>query len=285
LKAFRVRVPPQAEDDATAVLWEAGTAGIEVQPQSPDCIALLAYFSTEVTTEALQRALAPLAGPVLVEATEVPDVDWVARFREGFRAFRAGGFEVVPVWDTEGEADRGPEAAAAANRLVVDPGRAFGTGTHETTRLCLRALEQEAARQPLGRVLDVGAGTGLLGVAAARRGARLVAGVDNDPEAVHSVRRHAGLNGVRLLAVLGDGGRPFQAEAFDLVLANLMAPLLLERRDELVRLLAPRAALVLSGLLLADVTEVSQAYAGLGPPSTETDGEWAALVFRKEKAA
>jgi ribosomal protein L11 methyltransferase len=285
MKAFRVVVAAEDEEAATAVLWEAGTAGIEIQAAPAGRVALLSYFADErLTREALGAALSDLPGPPLVEPAEVPDVDWVARFREGFRAFRAGAFDVVPVWemgDSPADSADSEGDGLRRDRLVVDPGRAFGTGTHETTRLCLRALEDEAARRPLGRVVDVGAGTGLLGVAAARRGAQFVVGVDNDPEAVASVKRHAALNDVRLEAVLGDGGRPFRPGVFDLVLANLMAPLLLERRDEIVSLLAPSGTLVLSGLLLSDVHEVVPAYAHVGAPSRAADGDWAALVFRR----
>jgi ribosomal protein L11 methyltransferase len=204
----------------------------------------------------------------------VPVVDWVARFRESFRAFRAGSFEVAPVWDVPG--GRNP---SDPNLLIVDPGRAFGTGTHETTRLCLEAIEAEGARGQIRRVLDVGTGTGLLAVAAAKRGATLVAGVDNDPEATAAARRHAALNEVALHVVQGDGGAPFQPSAFDLVLANLMAPLLIERRRELTALVARGGALVVSGLLESDVAEVSAAYETCGAPFVRTDGEWAALRF------
>jgi ribosomal protein L11 methyltransferase len=98
------------------------------------------------------------------------------------------------------------------------------------------------------------------------------------------VVRHAALNETPVHAVLGDGGRPLRPGAFDLVLANLMAPLLLERRDELAALLSPTGTLVLSGLLLSDLHEVVPAYAQVGSPRREEDGDWAALVFRREGA-
>jgi ribosomal protein L11 methyltransferase len=243
-------------------------------------LALIAYFPDETTDKEVRSALDPLCSSgrikgVSIEGVAVPEVDWVARFREGFRAFRAGSFDVAPVWDVP--AGRAPSDPTL---LIVDPGRAFGTGTHETTRLCLEAIEAEGTRRPMGRVLDVGTGTGLLAVAAAKRGARIVAGVDNDPEATAVARRHAALNEVTLHVVQGDGGAPFQSAAFDLVLANLMAPLLIERRRELAGLLAKGGALVVSGLLETDVDEVQAAYEACGAPSVRTDGEWAALHFR-----
>jgi ribosomal protein L11 methyltransferase len=202
----------------------------------------------------------------------VPEVDWVARFRENFRSFRAGRFLVAPPWDLPAE----PESPEV---LLVDPGRAFGTGTHETTRLCLGALEELAARRPLGRALDLGSGTALLAVAAARLGARACWASDIDPEAVSASRHHARLNGVRLSVVRADGGRGFRPGSFDLVLANLMALLLVDRAAEISALLAPGGALVLSGLLLDDVPHVRDAFAACGAPLERQDGEWAALVY------
>ena len=274
MRAFRVDVRAVDEDETVGFLWEAGTLGIEVQAASEGRVALLAYFDDRTTPADIVAALLQVADCGPVEAVAVPEVDWVARFREGFRGFRTGSFEVVPVWDVPSGRSPGDPGL-----LVVDPGRAFGTGTHETTRLCLAALEMRAAARSLGRVLDVGTGTGLLAVAAAKRGASLVVGVDNDPQATLAAAHHASLNGVALCVVQADGGRAFQPGAFDLVLANLMAPLLVERRDELVALLARPGALVLSGLLDTDVAEVKAAYASLGPPAVRSDGEWAALIF------
>ena len=130
-------------------------------------------------------------------------------------------------------------------------------------------------------MLDVGTGTGLLAVAAAKLGASLVVGTDNDPEASASARRHAALNRVSISVVQADGGRPFRTGGFDVVLANLMAPLLLERRSELASLLTRDGTLILSGLLDTDVAEVTAVYDGLGPPQVHADGEWAALVFTR----
>jgi ribosomal protein L11 methyltransferase len=163
----------------------------------------------------------------------------------------------------------------------VDPGRAFGTGTHETTRLCLMALEEEtSARGPGDRLLDVGTGSGILAIAAALLGWRRVTGVEVDPEALESARVHARLNRAHPAFVLGDGGAPFRPGSFTLVVANITAPLLRERRAEIGGLLAPGGTLVLSGLLATDVRDVAAAYASLGSIDTRVDGEWAALRVR-----
>ncbi len=267
LGAFRVRIRASEEEWATAQLWEAGCSGIEIRPGDASTLELLAYFPDPPEVAALQ-VLLPSSD---IHPAEVPQVDWVARFREGFRPFRAGRFRVVPAWDPK---------TAADDLLVVDPGRAFGTGTHETTRLCLAALEALAARRPLGRTLDLGAGTGILAIAASRLGARPVVASDLDPEATAAARCHAGLNSARLAVVRADGGRAFQPAAFDLVLANLMALLLVNRSLEIRRLVAPGGALVLSGLLLGDdVDLVRHAFDSCGEPTVLRDGEWAALVY------
>jgi ribosomal protein L11 methyltransferase len=203
-----------------------------------------------------------------VESVPVPDVDWVKSFREGFRAFDVGPFRVVPVWEAV------PHSGLV---LRVDPARAFGTGTHETTRLCLLALERLAHERPLERVLDLGAGTGILAVAAARLQARRVAATDLDPEATASIRHHARLNDVEVLVVQADGGRAFKTGRFDLVLANLTAPLLSERAEEIMALVAARGRLVLSGLLETETQDVLTTYRVFPLLSRSIAGEWAAL--------
>jgi ribosomal protein L11 methyltransferase len=271
MKAFRVRVPDEHEDWASAVLWEQGTEGVEVANAEGEA-RLLAYFRDDVVSHDLEAALAGVPGAAL-EAVEVPEVDWVARFRDHFRGFAAGPFWIAPVWDV-------PDARAAV--IVVDPGRAFGTGTHETTRLCLTALAARANQRPLGRLLDVGTGTGILAIAGLRLGARLAVGVDLDPQSTESAWRHAALNRAAVYVVRGDGAAAFRAASFDTVVANISAPLLRERRAELCRLLAPGGVLVLSGLLTTDVPELRASYGAEGALSLLEDGEWSALVVSRD---
>ena len=264
-------IPADDEDAATAVLWEQGTLGIEVRGEGRLGDAeLLAYFPDVPGLEpALAAALVPLPRARLQRA-EVPDVDWVARFREGFRAFDAAGFVVTPPWELAGS------PMGSRDVLVVDPGRAFGTGTHESTRLCLGLLRDLAQRGPLGRVLDLGTGSGILAVAAARLGARTATAVDLDPEAVAAARRHARLNAVELRLVRADLAAPLMPGAFDLVLANIAAPLVVERRHEILALGAP--VIVLSGLLATDAETMRTVYASAGRIEVRRDGEWAALL-------
>lgn len=266
---FEVVVPSDREDEASVVLWEHGTVGVQVEPRPGGMVALTASFPDDPATHGALRAA--LAGAT-IRALTLPDVDWVARFREDFRAFDASGFTVVPEWDGRKPGER---------TILIDPGRAFGTGTHQTTRLCLAFLVDEAGRRAIPRVVDVGAGTGILAVAALRLGARLSVATDFDPEASASAALHGRLNEVPLRVVEADGGRPFRAGSFDVVLANLMAPLLIERADELAALGARDAVLVLSGLLTEDVDAVARAYGRFGAVESRTDGEWAALRVRR----
>jgi ribosomal protein L11 methyltransferase len=269
--AYRVVVSAAEEDGAVAALWEAGTLGLQVVGEG-ERIALVAYFERAATTLAALRAR--LAGAE-VQPAAVPEVDWVARFREAFSAFDVAGFRVVPAWEAP--------AALPPDVLVVDPGRAFGTGTHETTQLCLRAVAELAPRG-LRRVLDLGCGTGLLGIAAARLGAGLVVALDHDPEAVAAARRHAALNRVALALVRGDGGGALRPGSFDLVLANLAAAVLVERRQEVAALVAPGGAAVLSGLLAEERHELAEAFGRYGRVEARVDGEWAALLLRRDAA-
>lgn len=265
-------VPAEDEDAATALLWEDGTSGIEVRDGGEDRVSLLAYFPDAPDLEQrLSTRLATLRGARLQPAA-VPDVDWVARFRDGFRTFRAAGFTITPAWES-GARSRSPEC------LTVDPGRAFGTGTHESTRLCLGLLRELAARAPLGRVLDLGAGSGILGIAAARLGARSVTAVDLDPEAVASARHHARLNAVDLRLVQADLADAMRPGAFDLIVANISAALLRQRRDGVLALEAP--TLVLAGLLASDVPALRDAYERAGALQTRRDGEWVALLVSR----
>jgi ribosomal protein L11 methyltransferase len=169
-------------------------------------------------------------------------------------------------------------APAGGVRVVIEPGLAFGTGDHPTTGLCLEALDVFLQRNPDASVLDVGTGSGVLAIAARKLGAGLVVATDNDPVAVRVARENAAANGV-LIDV-----RPEIPEGvvFDLVLANILANTLVELAPRLMAALAPRARLVLSGILEGQIREVTVAYRPslqLRPPSVE--GDWACLELER----
>jgi ribosomal protein L11 methyltransferase len=280
-KAISARLPANHEDLATALLLELGSTGLEVRYPVPGLVELLAYFPADcwdppgtgpqaALADRVLQALRDLDDTAEVRSTEVEETDWVAHFRETFGSFSVGRFHVAPIW--------APEPPPPDQVLLrVDPGRAFGTGTHETTQLCLSALDELAAQGSLGRVLDLGTGSGLLGVAAVRLGAPYVVGSDIDEAALGSARRHAEINRVSLQLVLSDGCAAFRDRSFDLIVANLTLPLLLTQRHEMRRVCRSGGSIVLSGLLLDDVDEARAGFAALGETVVTRSGEWAAV--------
>ncbi|HET9822812.1 MAG TPA: 50S ribosomal protein L11 methyltransferase [Burkholderiaceae bacterium] len=184
----------------------------------------------------------------------VPDADWVRITQAQFGPVEVTPtFWIVPSWH---------EPAASAERVIrLDPGLAFGTGTHPTTRMCLRWIATHA--RPWPRVLDYGCGSGILAIGAALHGAREVDAVDIDVAAIDATRANARANGVSLRA-----GPPELAHGrYDLLLANILAKPLTLLAPLLVRHLAPGAHLVLAGILERQADELRAAYA----PAVELD--------------
>jgi ribosomal protein L11 methyltransferase len=200
---------------------------------------------------------------------EIPDQDWHARWREGLTPVRAGRWTVTPSW----------HATGADTELVIDPGQAFGTGHHETTVTCLEALDD----LPLAgrRLLDLGTGTAILAIAAARRGADVVA-VDLDPLAVHAAQENAERNGVRLDVRLGGIGT-VDGERFDVVVANLDSATLTGLAPGLAALLSAGGHLIASGVGNARASHVVDALRNAGLNVSATTGhEWSLLRARPE---
>jgi len=214
------------------------------------------------------------AGESLVEvvATEVPD-DWADRWQDFHKPLLVGGrIWLRPLWEEpkEGTID-----------TVVDPGRAFGTGAHPTTRLCLELLlDLEAAGEAGGALTDLGSGSGVLAIAAAKLGWDPVRGCDHEGAAVEAARANAAANGVAVEFERRDlrQGLPGLAPT---VAANLTAPVLKAVAARLDRDRAPWT-LVCSGLLPAELDEAAAAFApaGLAEAERRIDGDWAALLLR-----
>ncbi len=224
---------------------------------------------------------------------EIPD-DWHERWKQFHRPVLIGAppqaddarsaipsLHVRPPWEAASAPGGGP-----VREIVIDPGQAFGTGAHASTRLCLELLLALAAsQQPSGRLLDVGTGSGVLAIAAAGLGYRPVLGLDHEQESVDAARENAAVNGVEIEIRRFDLRRqtlPWmdRAGASDgppVVLANLLRPLLLELAAAMPT--AP-AHLIAGGLLCEEVDEVSQAFAGrlrLRERERRTSGGWAAV--------
>lgn len=264
-----------AEDEASGALWNAGCAGLTIQTTSERGLEIVSFFENPDEHLAAVREIAETLGGSAA-LVEIPDVDWVKNFRETFTAFDVPPFRVVPEWDVPRHDKTG------VINLIVDPGRAFGTGTHESTQLCLRALGDLASSIPRdARVLDIGCGTSILAIAAHKLGAARVVACDIDDEATRSSVQHAARNGVNLSVVQSDVTLPFRAQSFDLVFANLMAGLLRARAEEISTVLRIHGQLVLAGILISEIDEVSHAFEELSLLTTLKQGEWASLVFRK----
>ncbi len=257
-------------------LMEAGADGTETNDSGANVI-VSGYFADTPEIEAVRSALLEALRIYSFESTSlidlktraVPDRDWLAEWKKGWQPVEVGRFIVAPPWS---------EITAAPARIVIriEPGMAFGTGTHETTRLCLKAIEKYFRG---GSFLDVGTGTGILAIAAAKMSldARVEA-VDTDAEAVEIARENARLNGVGRQIDFRAGSVTEETSSADLVCANLTAPVIVELLPSLLGATCGR--LVLSGILAEQSELVQSRLLELGADSFEIDqdGEWIALV-------
>ncbi len=259
-----VRAPAAHAEEVLGAMIELAPSGIE-QVDHGDTVEFAVYGAPGELPE-LEVGEAEVAGVrVVVSGTEVRD-DWEERWKAFHRPVLVGGRVYVrPPWE---------QPASAEIDIVIDPGRAFGTGAHATTRLCLELLLDV---QPGGSVVDLGCGSGVLAIAAARLGFGPVVALDADRLAVEATERNAAANSVALDRVGRANLREQAPPAADLVLANLMRPLLL-RVAQLMA--APPAALIVSGLLDHEADEVAAAFAPLREVRRVSDQGWSALLLR-----
>ena len=205
----------------------------------------------------------------------VHEADWAEAWKAHFPILRLGRRLVVrPTWLT---VEPRPDDVV----IDLDPGMAFGTGLHPTTRLCLAATEVVADRGALrgARVLDVGCGSGILAIAAAKLGASSVLGLDSDPIAIEATRANAATNGLGDRISAREGSLPSREPAHDVVLANLIASVLIALAQPLRDELRPDGTLVASGIFVDREDEVRSAFAGAGLDVTArtAEGDWVAL--------
>jgi ribosomal protein L11 methyltransferase len=262
-----VRAPAEAAEQVLAGLLELAPSGVE--QVDGDEVVEFAVYGAPGELPALAEGEAELAGVrVTVVGEEVAD-DWAERWRRFHVPLLVGGsLYVRPPWE------------AAAPRpgpidLVIDPGRAFGTGTHPTTRLCLELMLELGAGER-GSLADLGCGSGVLAIAAAKLGFAPVVALDSDPDALEATRRNARANGVELERVERLDLREVPPPGAEVVVANLTRPLLLR-----VASLMPRCPRVLlaSGLLDHEAEQVASAWEPLELRRRLTLRGWSALLL------
>ncbi|MFQ5957864.1 MAG: 50S ribosomal protein L11 methyltransferase [Alphaproteobacteria bacterium] len=248
-----------------------------------------ALFAARPERAAIEARLAVMAAALGAATPEiifeyVPETDWVAVTRASFPPIRVGRYYVHGT-------HLGPGPAGTID-LAVDAGPAFGSGEHETTRGCLIALDALARRVRVRRALDMGCGSGILAIAAAKTwGARVVA-ADIDARAVRTATDNARANGVARLvrAVASDGYRSAAVRSgapYDLIVANILARPLMRMAPDLARRLAPGGVAVLSGLLARQERAVAAAHRahGLALVSRVALGGWHTLVLARKRCA
>ena len=280
----------ETSEAVTNHLWELGAVGV-VEEVAPRGAAIRAFFppgiDTVRLTGSLESYLDELAAlglpgaPARAEIAPLPDAPWADAWRAHFRPVPVGRkLLICPPWETI-------TADALVGRSIVwiEPGRAFGTGGHGSTHSCLALLERALEGAGLPRALDVGCGSGILAIAAARLGVSHVDAIDIDPDAVLATEENARRNGV------ADRVRASVARAEDwpgppapLVLANLLGSTHLALASRLTELVTPRGGLIAGGLLAHEGPAVAGVFASSGcwlVEVAEHEG-WAAMLLRRE---
>ncbi len=288
----RVEIPAEAAGPTELALLESGCEGWTLLE---DAIARRAWivgiFQGEAEADARWVELRPsLPAAPLGEAMarRLPDADWKNSYKAHFRAWTFGTLHWVPVWE------RGtfilPEGHAV---LWLDPGLAFGTGNHETTRLCIERMVEFASALPGGapaagglRMVDAGCGSGILALSAALLRFGDVRGFDNDPEAIRVSLENAALNGLGGRVGFAVAGLPggLAGPLADVVAANIQADVLAAHAAALTASVAPGGILAMSGILAAEIGGVARAFAAAAPgwaSDSRVMGEWCDLCLRR----
>ena len=278
-------VPAGAAEGLTNFLWETGALGV-VEEERPGAPPELRAFFAETTPPAVLTervtayadGLAALGfgavGRPRVEVLE--DGGWAEAWREHFRPIRVGRrFVITPPWETPDAGDR--------LVLVIEPGRAFGTGHHGSTAGCLEAIERviETPRAP-ARALDLGTGSGILAIALARLGVTRVLAIDDDPDAIAAATANAARNAVdaHVECRVDDAARVSTAPA-PLVVANLITAVHRRLASHYGRVVEPGGVLILGGILDAEAAEVEETVRAHGwrPDGVVSREGWSTLVF------
>ena len=311
---FRLKTTTEAEDIVSSMLADLGVEGVQIEDRLPltnedkeqmfvdilpdipedDGCAYLTFYLEESknSAELLDRVKEELEemraylniGEGTIEESETEDVDWVNNWKQYFHQFYIDDILVIPSWEKVKEEDAG--------RLVIhiDPGTAFGTGMHETTQLCIRGLRKYVKEGC--RILDVGCGSGILGMLALKFGASYAAGTDLDPCAVTAACENMEENGIprdRYEIMIGNIIHDTQVQeavgygCYDIVVANILADVLVPLTPVVIRHMKSGGVYITSGIIDDKEETVVEAVksAGLEVLEIHYQGEWVSVIARK----
>ena len=284
---LKVEIAPAACSALEEFLAEMEEQRLMVLEDKPSGRAwLTGYFESREEAAVAWQALvaAGQTGGVASapEMRELPDTDWKNSYKAHFKAWKFGSLNWVPVWDRE--TFRLP---AGEQVLWLDPGMAFGTGNHETTRLVVERLVEYTGNYGVnGRVIDAGCGSGILALSAAKLGCRRIVAFDNDPEAVQVGGANAELNDLagRVEFFTGDLVTGLAGRQAELVLANIQADVLMRFARELVGAVSEEGVLVLSGILANELVQVRGEFLAVArgwKADSREMGEWGDLMLTR----
>lgn len=274
LHCLTISAAPELAEQAAAALASICPYGWEEKASGAGCDFIIYGEDEELLKGAARKIDALFPGiPAQLALVEIPDP--LEAWKEFFKPVICGSrFVALPPWLAN---DPWP----GRQKIVINPKSAFGTGHHASTALCLTALSRlldAGALRPGMRFLDLGCGSGILGIAAALCGLAGL-GIDIDPIAVSNARENRELNQAAALDLAEGSLAEVQSGANDLVMANILAGPLIELAPDLRAALKPGGCLILSGILAAQGDAVADAYRALGAPERLADGEWLALVW------
>ena len=313
-KQFRLKTTTQAEDIVSSMLADLGIEGVQIEDKIPlteqdkeqmfvdilpdipddDGTAYLTFYLDEEEEVApvlmnVRKELEDMrafldVGECTIEESETEDVDWVNNWKQYFHQFYIDNILVIPSWENVKPED--------SDKMVIhiDPGTAFGTGMHETTQLCIRALKKYVTSET--EILDVGCGSGILGMLALKFGAKHSLGTDLDPCAIDATHENMEVNGIRkdqyevMIGNIIDDKAVQDAvgyEKYDIVAANILADVLVPLTPVIIHQMKPGAVYITSGIIEDKEQVVVEAVkaAGLEVLEVNHQGEWVSVVARK----
>jgi ribosomal protein L11 methyltransferase len=263
-------------EQVTRLLFAAGCSGIWEPEKDDDRAAIVAYFPADChddMTILCQRLSPLLLDPGAIAVEKIGQENWMEGWKDYFRPVNlTQTWMVMPPW--------WPGAGGQPGQIIIYPGMAFGTGTHETTRLAATLLEKRL--KPGNSVLDVGTGSAILAILARKLDAGQIFAIDIDEDALENAAENCRLNNCEQTIQLSPCSLDDLEEKFDLVVANIIAPVLVKLAPQLIEKLHPGGQLILSGILAEQLEMVRRIYEaeGIFIDHQLTEGEWVALQCR-----